>query len=125
MFQLPAIQSSLQHSLMLGAEINQVCDASRDLPLQLGGQEGPTWSMHSLEGIIEGAFVPLFLTIFTVHEATVPLVAPTNVLMGLYSRSASSLFHRQLRRLYDDLGPALRHDASPIRERFRQADCSR
>lgn len=53
-----------------------------------------SWAMHPIEGIIEGAFTPLFLTIFTVHEATVPIIAPTAVLMGLYVHSGFELLPR-------------------------------
>jgi lathosterol oxidase len=53
-----------------------------------------SWSMHPLEGIIEGAFVPLFLAVFTVHQATMPLIAPTNVLMGLYVHSGFEFMPR-------------------------------
>lgn len=53
-----------------------------------------SWSMHPVEGIIEGAFTPLFLTIFTVHEQTMIFIAPTSVIMGLYVHSGFELLPR-------------------------------
>ena len=43
-----------------------------------------SWSMNPVEGIIEGAFTPLFLMILPIHDATVSLIVPTSLLMGLY-----------------------------------------
>ena len=43
-----------------------------------------SWSMSPVEGIIEGIFTPVFLVVFTVHEATVAFIVPTAMLMGLY-----------------------------------------
>jgi len=43
-----------------------------------------TVSVNPLESFINGGFTPLFLTIFTVHDATFALIAPTNIIMGLY-----------------------------------------
>lgn len=43
-----------------------------------------TLSVSPLESLINGGFVPLFLAAFTVHPATMALIGPTNILMGLY-----------------------------------------
>lgn len=43
-----------------------------------------TLSVSPLESLINGGFVPLFLAAFTVHDATMALIAPTNIIMGLY-----------------------------------------
>lgn len=48
-----------------------------------------TLSVNPLESFINGGFVPLFLTACTlvalpIHTATLALITPTNVLMGLY-----------------------------------------
>ena len=53
-----------------------------------------TLSVNPLESIINGGFVPLFLTIFTVHDATVALIAPTNIIMGLYVHSGYEFLPR-------------------------------
>lgn len=48
-----------------------------------------TVSVNPLESIINGGFVPLFLTAFTlvtlpIHKETAALILPTNIVMGLY-----------------------------------------
>lgn len=43
-----------------------------------------TLSVSPLESLINGGFVPLFVTIFTIHDATMVLLAPTSIIMGLY-----------------------------------------
>jgi sterol desaturase/sphingolipid hydroxylase (fatty acid hydroxylase superfamily) len=48
-----------------------------------------TLSVNPLESFINGGFVPLFLAVATlfvlpIHTATVALITPTNILMGLY-----------------------------------------
>lgn len=43
-----------------------------------------TFSVSPLESFINGGFVPLFLTLFTVHTQTAALILPTNVIMGIY-----------------------------------------
>lgn len=53
-----------------------------------------SWSMSPVEGVIEAMFTPLFLVVFNVHEATVPLIVPTSVLMGLYVHSGFELLPR-------------------------------
>lgn len=50
-----------------------------------------SWSMNPIEGIIEGAFTPLFLIVFPIHEATLPFIVPTSILMGLYVHSGFEL----------------------------------
>lgn len=41
-------------------------------------------SMNPLEGILEGLVIPLILAIFTFHEASMVLLIPFTILMGLY-----------------------------------------
>ncbi|WP_317929481.1 sterol desaturase family protein [Halioxenophilus sp. WMMB6] len=41
-------------------------------------------SMTPIEGIAEGFIVPLFMTVFTVHETTAMFIIPFATLMGLY-----------------------------------------
>jgi sterol desaturase/sphingolipid hydroxylase (fatty acid hydroxylase superfamily) len=53
-----------------------------------------TLSVNPLESLINGGFVPLFLTIFTVHDATVALITPTNIIMGLYVHAGYEFFPR-------------------------------
>lgn len=53
-----------------------------------------TLSVNPLESIINGGFVPLFLSIFTIHEATMALILPTNVVMGLYVHSGYEFLPR-------------------------------
>jgi Delta7-sterol 5-desaturase len=43
-----------------------------------------TLSVSPLESFVNGAFIPLFLTIYTVHDQSLALITPCNVLMGLY-----------------------------------------
>ncbi|MET0365161.1 MAG: sterol desaturase family protein [Sphingobium sp.] len=50
-----------------------------------------SWSMNPIEGVIEGMFTPLFMVVFTIHEATVPFIVPTSILMGLYVHSGFEL----------------------------------
>lgn len=53
-----------------------------------------TLSVHPLESLINGGFMPLFLTIFTVHDASLAIIAPTNILMGVYVHSGYEFFPR-------------------------------
>lgn len=46
-----------------------------------------TLSVNPLESFINGGFVPLFLTIYTVHDETLALITPCNIIMGLYVHS--------------------------------------
>lgn len=41
-------------------------------------------SMNPIEGVIEGAWVPLLTAMVTMHEATMVFVVPTAVIMGQY-----------------------------------------
>jgi lathosterol oxidase len=50
-----------------------------------------SWSMNPIEGMIEAMFTPLFMVVFTIHEATVPFIVPTSILMGLYVHSGFEL----------------------------------
>ncbi len=53
-----------------------------------------TLSVNPLESVINGGFVPLFLAAFTVHEQTMALITPTNIIMGLYVHSGYEFFPR-------------------------------
>lgn len=53
-----------------------------------------TLSVHPLESIINGGFVPLFLAAFMVHDATMALITPTNIIMGLYVHSGYEFLPR-------------------------------
>jgi sterol desaturase/sphingolipid hydroxylase (fatty acid hydroxylase superfamily) len=53
-----------------------------------------TLSVNPLESIINGGFVPLFLSIVSVHPTTMALITPTNILMGLYVHSGYEFFPR-------------------------------
>ncbi|WP_395327005.1 sterol desaturase family protein [Novosphingobium sp. BL-8H] len=53
-----------------------------------------TLSVNPLESIINGGFVPLFLATFTVHEPTMALILPTNIIMGLYVHSGYEFLPR-------------------------------
>jgi lathosterol oxidase len=53
-----------------------------------------TLSVSPLESLINGGFVPLFLAVFTVHDATVALIVPTNIVMGLYVHSGYEFLPR-------------------------------
>jgi sterol desaturase/sphingolipid hydroxylase (fatty acid hydroxylase superfamily) len=43
-----------------------------------------TLSVHPLESLINGGFVPLFLAIFPVHQETMAFIGPCNIIMGFY-----------------------------------------
>jgi sterol desaturase/sphingolipid hydroxylase (fatty acid hydroxylase superfamily) len=53
-----------------------------------------TLSVNPLESIINGGFVPLFLTLCTVHSTTIALITPTNIFMGLYVHSGYEFMPR-------------------------------
>jgi sterol desaturase/sphingolipid hydroxylase (fatty acid hydroxylase superfamily) len=53
-----------------------------------------TLSVSPLESVINGGFVPLFLSVMTVHDATLALILPTNIVMGLYVHSGVEFFPR-------------------------------
>lgn len=57
-----------------------------------------TLSVSPIESVINGGFVPIFLVLMTfvwpVHDATFALVAPTNIIMGLYVHSGFEFFPR-------------------------------
>jgi lathosterol oxidase len=53
-----------------------------------------TISESPLEALINGGFVPLFLTIFTVHDTAMALITPTNIFMGLYVHSGYEFLPR-------------------------------
>jgi len=53
-----------------------------------------TFSVSPLESLINGGFLPLFTALFTVHDATMMLITPTNIIMGLYVHSGYELLPR-------------------------------
>ena len=53
-----------------------------------------TFSVNPLESLVNGGFVPIFVSLFTVHDATMALIVPTNVLMGLYVHSGYEFMPR-------------------------------
>jgi len=53
-----------------------------------------TFSVNPLESLVNGGFVPIFVTLFTVHDATMALIVPTSVLMGLYVHSGYEFMPR-------------------------------
>ena len=57
-----------------------------------------TLSVNPLESLINGGFVPLFLTVTTltmpIHAETMALITPTNIIMGLYVHSGYEFFPR-------------------------------
>src|SRR3546814_16059333 len=58
-----------------------------------------TLSVSPLESIINGGFVPMFLAVFTVHDATMALILPTNIVMGLYVHSGYEFMRSEERRV--------------------------
>jgi sterol desaturase/sphingolipid hydroxylase (fatty acid hydroxylase superfamily) len=53
-----------------------------------------TLSVSPLESLINGGFVPLFTALLTVHSSTMLLIAPTNIIMGLYVHSGFEFLPR-------------------------------
>ncbi len=53
-----------------------------------------TLSVNPLESLVNGGFVPLFLAALTVHEQSMALITPTNIIMGLYVHSGYEFFPR-------------------------------
>jgi sterol desaturase/sphingolipid hydroxylase (fatty acid hydroxylase superfamily) len=53
-----------------------------------------TLSVNPLESLVNGGFVPLFTAVFTVHDATMAMIIPTNIIMGLYVHSGYELLPR-------------------------------
>ncbi|CAN7316511.1 sterol desaturase family protein [Phenylobacterium sp. LjRoot225] len=53
-----------------------------------------TWSMNPIESIVEGAWLPLFTAVMTVHSSTMVFIAPFAAFMGLYVHSGFELFPR-------------------------------
>jgi Delta7-sterol 5-desaturase len=53
-----------------------------------------TASVTPLESLINGGWVPLFLTMFTVHTETLIFILPTNLIMGPYVHSGYEFFPR-------------------------------
>jgi len=53
-----------------------------------------TLSVNPLESLINGGFVPLFVAAVTVHQDTMALIGPTNIIMGFYVHSGYEFFPR-------------------------------
>jgi sterol desaturase/sphingolipid hydroxylase (fatty acid hydroxylase superfamily) len=53
-----------------------------------------TLSVNPLESLVNGGFVPLFLSLYSAHAASVALILPTNIIMGLYVHSGYEFFPR-------------------------------
>jgi sterol desaturase/sphingolipid hydroxylase (fatty acid hydroxylase superfamily) len=51
-----------------------------------------TLSVNPLESLINGGFVPLFTMLLTVHSSTMLLIAPVNIIMGVYVHSGIEFF---------------------------------
>lgn len=59
-----------------------------------------TLSVSPLESFINGGFVPLFLSVFTVHDATMALIMPTNIIMGIYVHTGYEFLPRWWNRFW-------------------------
>ena len=53
-----------------------------------------TLSVHPLESFINGGWMVIFVTLFSVHSPSMALIGPTNIIMGLYVHSGYELFPR-------------------------------
>jgi lathosterol oxidase len=53
-----------------------------------------TLSVSPLESIINGGFVIIFTSLYSVHESTMALILPTNIIMGLYVHSGYEFLPR-------------------------------
>jgi lathosterol oxidase len=53
-----------------------------------------TLSVSPLESLVNGGFVPLFTAMVAVHPATMALIGPTNIFMGLYVHAGYEFFPR-------------------------------
>lgn len=53
-----------------------------------------TLSVNPLESLVNGGFVPLFTAALTLHSSTMLLIAPTNIIMGLYVHAGYEFFPR-------------------------------
>jgi sterol desaturase/sphingolipid hydroxylase (fatty acid hydroxylase superfamily) len=51
-----------------------------------------TLSVSPVESLINGGFVPLFTALLMVHDSTMALITPTNIIMGLYVHSGIEFF---------------------------------
>ena len=53
-----------------------------------------TLSVHPLESVINGSFLAIFTSLVSVHDTTMALMVPTNIVMGLYVHSGYELLPR-------------------------------
>jgi Delta7-sterol 5-desaturase len=53
-----------------------------------------TLSVHPLESFINGGWVVIFITLYSIHPASMALIGPTNIIMGLYVHLGYEFFPR-------------------------------
>jgi Delta7-sterol 5-desaturase len=53
-----------------------------------------TLSVHPLESVVNGGFLIVFTSIFTIHTDTMAWITPTNIVMGLYVHSGYEFLPR-------------------------------
>jgi lathosterol oxidase len=53
-----------------------------------------TFSVSPLESLVNGGFLPLFVSLLTIHDATMVLIVPFNIMMGLYVHSGHEFLPR-------------------------------
>ncbi|MGE3691707.1 MAG: sterol desaturase family protein [Novosphingobium sp.] len=53
-----------------------------------------TLSVHPFESFINGGWMVIFITLFTIHDSSMALIGPTNIIMGLYVHSGYEFFPR-------------------------------
>ncbi|TAL02028.1 MAG: fatty acid hydroxylase, partial [Rhodospirillaceae bacterium] len=53
-----------------------------------------TLSVTPLESLVNGGFIPLFTALFTIHEPTMILISPFNMMMGFYVHTGYEFFPR-------------------------------
>lgn len=52
------------------------------------------FSTHPVEGLAEAAITPIFLSVVTVHEASLPFIIPMAILMGFWAHLGYEFFPR-------------------------------
>lgn len=53
-----------------------------------------TLSVNPLESVINGGFMPIFLSIVSIHPASLALMGPTTIIMGFYVHAGYEFFPR-------------------------------
>ncbi len=51
-------------------------------------------SMSPIEALLEGLVVPIFVTLLSIHDATMALITPTAIIMGVYVHSGHEFMPR-------------------------------